>query len=109
MGLFDFLKKDKKEPKVDFTVNELEKGFIVDYFMKSWEVKKVSVYDWGNNCFSREYLLGSGDENIYLNVEEDDELICSVWRKLDIFDIDSGLANSITKNDDAPDRIIYDN
>ncbi|MBL4708252.1 MAG: DUF4178 domain-containing protein, partial [Flavobacteriales bacterium] len=39
----------------------------------------------------------------------DDELICSVWRKLDIFDIDSGLANSITQNDDAPDRIVFDN
>ena len=109
MGIFDFLKKDKTESKIDFTVNELKKGFMVDYFMKTWEVKKVYTYDWGNNFFSREYLLDSGNEIIYLHVEDDDQLICSVWNKLDIFDIDSGLAGSITASDDAPNRLVYEN
>ena len=109
MGIFDFFKSDKAEVKIDFTVNDMKVGFMVDYFMKTWEVKKVFLYDWGNNFHSREYLLDSGDETIYLNVEEDDKLICSIWNKLDIFDIDSGLASSITATDDAPNKLVYEN
>lgn len=109
MGIFDFLKSKKEEPIIDFTVNDLKKGFMVDYFMKTWEVKKVYIYDWGNNFFSKEFLLDAGGETLYLSVEDDDKLICSVWNKLDIFDIDSELARTITKNDDAPDRLVYDN
>jgi len=109
MGIFDFFKKDKSEVKIDFTVNEMKVGFMVDYFMQTWEVKKVYVYDWGNNFYSREYMLDSGNEVIYLHVEDDDELICSVWNKLDIFDIDPELASSITASDDAPNKLVYEN
>jgi len=109
MGILDFFKSDKAEPKIDFTVNDMKVGFMVDYFMKTWEVKKVFLYDWGSNYHSREYLLDSGDQTIYLNIEDDDQLICSIWNKLDIFDIDSGLVNSITATDDAPNKLVYEN
>jgi hypothetical protein len=109
MGIFDFFKSDKKEANIDFTVNDMKVGFMVEYFIKTWEVKKVYIYDWGNNFHSKEYLLDSGDETIYLNVEEDDKLICSIWNKLDIFEIDSGLVNSIKTTDDAPSKLVYEN
>jgi len=109
MGIFDFFKKEKTEAKIDFTVNDLKVGFMVDYFMQTWEVKKVYVYDWGNNFYSREYLLDSGSDTMYLSVEDDDQLICSIWNKLDIFDIDSGLVSSITATDDAPNKLVYEN
>ena len=109
MGLFDFLRKDKTDAQVDFALNELKKGFMVDYFMKTWEVKKVYVYDWGNNFYSREYLLDAGNETLYLSVEDDDGLICSVWNKINIVDIDPKLAHSITSTDDAPNQLVYNN
>jgi hypothetical protein len=110
MGLFDFFKKDKKkEPKVDFTVNEMKKGFIVDYSMKSWEVKKVSNYNWGNNYYSKEYILDAGDEKMFLNVEDDDGLVCSIWSSIDLFDIDQNLAIEIRTNDEAPNKLLYAN
>lgn len=110
MGLFDFFKKDKEEDaKIDYTVDDLKKGFIVDYFLKSWEVKKAFSYDWGNGYYSKEYLLDAGNESMYLSVEDDDGIACSVWHKIDIFDIDENLANEITRNDEAPSRIVYDN
>lgn len=107
MGIFNFFKKDKTDSIVDFTVNDLKKGFMVDYFIKTWEVKKVYVYDWGNNCFAREYLLDSGDESLYLYVEDDDELICSVWKKIDLSEIQSNIIESIIDNDEAPNQINY--
>jgi len=44
MGIFNFFKKDKPESIVDFTVNDLKKGYILDYFLKTWEVKNVYIY-----------------------------------------------------------------
>ncbi|MEW7292466.1 DUF4178 domain-containing protein [Aquimarina sp. 2304DJ70-9] len=107
MGIFNFFKKDKPESVVDFTVNDLKKGFILDYFLKTWEVKNVYVYDWGNNSFSREYFLDSGDESLYLYVEDDDELICSIWSKIDILDISPSLIEIINSTDEAPNSISY--
>ncbi|MBL4752558.1 MAG: DUF4178 domain-containing protein [Flavobacteriales bacterium] len=108
MGLFDFF-KEKKDPKLDYTVNELEVGFMIDYFMSTWEVKKVYLYDWGNNIETREYLLDSGSETYYLHVEDDDQLKCSLSKKIELRDIDPGLAQQIVSQDDAPQQIVFEN
>ncbi len=109
MGIFDFFKSKKEEANVDFTVNDLKKGFLVDYFMKTWEVKKVYTYDWGNNFYSKEFYLDSGGEDCYLAVEDDDKLVCTLWKKVDIYDLDSDLVNSIVRDDEAPSRLVYNN
>ncbi len=109
MGIFDFFKSKKEEPKVNFTVNDLKKGYMVDYFLKTWEVKKVYIYDWGNNFYSKEFYLDAGNEDMYLSVENDDKLICSIWKKVDIFEIDSNLVNTITASDEAPNQLVYEN
>ncbi|MEO1099612.1 MAG: hypothetical protein AAFX57_17950, partial [Bacteroidota bacterium] len=62
MGLFDFFKKKEKEPEYDVTnlkVSDLDHGFILEYDLKTWEVKEVYEYDWGNNNFSQEYMFHS--------------------------------------------------
>lgn len=107
MKLFNFLKKDKIEVKTEFTVNELKKGFMVDYFLKTWEVKKVYIYDWGDNFFAREYLLDSGDESLYLYVEDDDGLVCNVWNRIHISEVEPDLAEYIVEHDEAPNKITY--
>jgi len=109
MGIFDFLKKNKEETIIDYTVNTLKKGYMLDYFLKTWEVKNVYIYDWGNNSYAREYFLHAGDESLYLYVEEDDELVSSVWRKIDVIDIQSDIIEIIKANDDAPQTISYNN
>ena len=108
MGLFDFFGK-KKESKVDYTVAEMNLGFMVEYFLKTWEVKKVYHYDWGNNFESIEYLLDSGDEKCYLSVEDNDELICMVSKKLEMNPIDPKLASQIVSADDAPQQLVFEN
>ncbi|MBL4716662.1 MAG: hypothetical protein COC01_01005 [Bacteroidetes bacterium] len=108
MGLFDSFKKKKKEVKIDFNLNELKVGFMVDYFMQTWEVKKVYLYDWGNNIETREYLIDSGKETYYLHIEDDDKLKCSLSQKIELRDIDPGLAVQITSQDDAPQQIVFE-
>ncbi len=112
MGLFDFF-RDKKEsedhkPSDQLTVSDLKKGYIIDYFMKSWEVKACYEYDWGNNFFSKEFKLDAGDEVIYLSVEEDDEITLAVSRGVPLMSIDKNLKYNIIDRDEPGIReIVY--
>ena len=108
MGLLDFFGK-KKAVKVDYNLAELNVGFIVEYFMKTWEVKKVYHYDWGNNFDSIEYLLDAGDEKCYLSVEDDDGIVCMISKKVEMSAIDANLVAQIVKQDDAPQQLVYEN
>lgn len=108
MGLFDLFKK-KKDTKLDYTLFELEKGFMVEYFLRTWEVKKVEIYDWGNNFETREYLIDSGSTTYYLHVENSSPLKCSLSQTIELRDIDPTLAQQIVRQDDAPQQLVYEN
>jgi|GEM_PF-2400286 len=55
------------EPKL----TELKIGYTFDYNLKTWIVEEVYHYKWGNNFSSVEYKIYSGDEEAYLEVEDD--------------------------------------
>lgn len=110
MGLFDRFKKEK-EPDYDpgnITVKDLDVGFIFEYDLKTWEVKEAYDYDWGNNFFTKEYKISDGNETLYLEVEEDDELELSVSKKVKVLLIDEDLPETIEKEKRPPKKLIYE-
>jgi hypothetical protein len=110
MGLFDFLKKKEEQPGYDITnlsVLDLDQGFILDYDMKSWQVKEVGEYDWGDNNFSREYKLDSGDDVLYLNVENDGELELSMSKNIKMHKLGENIMDETIKNEKPPSKIEY--
>ena len=108
MGIFNFFKKSKEKSIIDFTLNDLKKGFVLDYFLKTWEVKSEYHYDWGNNCFAKEFLLDAGDESLYLYIEEEDQPQFSIWKPIRITDIEPDILAHFANNDEAPHSITYD-
>ena len=79
--MFDFLKNKKDKPSSQpKSIEELQVGDLVDYYMKSWETEEEGEYDWGNNEFSKEFKLNSGDEVMFISLYEDDELEISVFQ-----------------------------
>lgn len=56
------------EPKL----TDLKVGYTFDYNLKSWIVEEIYHYKWGNNFTSKEYKIYSGDEEAFLEVEDDD-------------------------------------
>ena len=85
MGLFDRFKKNKSAYDVtDMQVTDLDKGFVFEYDLKSWEVQEVYKYDWGDHFFSYEYKISSGSETRFLSVEDDDELFVVLSQKSNI-------------------------
>lgn len=106
MGLFDFLKK--KTPEYDVTnmsVKDLDIGFIFEYDMDSWEVKEAGEYDWGANCFTREFKVTNGNDIRYFDVEEDDELELSWMKKLKLVHIDESLQDLLISAQQPPKKL----
>jgi len=107
--MFDFLKK-KKVPAYDVTnlsLKDLNVGFIFDYDMKSWVVKEVYKYDWGNNNFTSEYKVDSGDEVAFLHIADEGELEISLSKSIRLSKIDEAIADEIEKNEKPPRKIHF--
>ncbi|MDP4680684.1 MAG: DUF4178 domain-containing protein [Cyclobacteriaceae bacterium] len=111
MGVFDFLKKKEKERDYDITnlsVKDLNQGFILDYDMKSWQVKEVYEYDWGNNNFTSEFMIDSGDEILYLSIEDKGELILSVCKNIKIRKLGEDIIDKTIKKERPPKKLEYE-
>ena len=107
--MFDFFKK-KKAPAYDVTnlsLKDLNVGFIFDYDMKSWVVKEVYKYDWGNNNFTSEYKVDSGDEVAFLHIADEGELEISLSKSIRLSKIDEAIADEIEKNEKPPTKIHF--
>jgi len=110
MGLFDKLKK-KKEPDYDPTnlkVTDLDYNFIFDYDMQTWQVKEVYKYDWGENNFTKEYKIDSGEKDHYMHVADDDEVIITLTNPIKIRKIDEDLMDIIIKDEKPPNKIFLE-
>lgn len=109
MGIFDFFKKDQS-PDYDpsnIKVTDFKKGFVFDYDLKSWVVKKAYEYDWGNNNFSLEFVIENENESYYMSVEEDDEVEISLSKKIKLREIDEDLPEYIQRHETPPKTLDY--
>lgn len=110
MGLFDFFKKDKG-PSYDpsnITIKDLNEGWVFEYDLKTWQVQEAYEYDWGGNFFTHEYKISDGDDTLFLEVEEDDELEIALYRKVKLLAIDEDLPETIEKDKRPPKKLIYE-
>lgn len=112
MGLFDFLKKKESGPDYDpnnIKITDLRPGFLLDYDLKSWRVNEMYEYDWGNSYFTREFLLDSGDDQVYLHVDPNDDMFLTVTKNIKVRSIDENLPEYIIEHHKTPVKLVYDN
>lgn len=110
MGLFDRFSK-KKQPHYDstnITIQDLDVGFVFEYDLSTWEVKSIYEYDWGDNYFTREFKIHNGTETLFLSIEEDDELILSISKKIKVRTLGDNVQQSLMTFQKPPDKIIYE-
>jgi hypothetical protein len=108
--LGQFFKK-KKEPHYDstnITVHDLDVGFVFDYDMSTWEVKAIYEYDWGDNYFSREFKIENGLDVRYLSIDEDDELILTVSKKIKVRLLGENVQQTLMKTQKPPNEFIFE-
>lgn len=112
MAFWPFGKKNKdKEAYFDptnITLEQLRPGWMVDFDMKTWEVKARHRYDMGDGFEMIEWELQSGPETRYLCREEDDGVYWTWMRKEALGVIGPDLKNHILKYEDPPEIINYE-
>lgn len=111
MGIFDIFNKNKKPDydPLNVKVTDLRLGFVFDYNLESWIVKEEYEYDWGDNCFTREFKITNGDKTAYLHVEDDDEVKITISDKIKIRKIDEDLPEYIRSNGESRTKLVYNN
>ncbi len=110
MGLWErlFGKRGKKEtdPLWDLTLSSLKVGYLVDYDLKTWEVKGYHTYDFSGEVVE-EWELDCGDDRIYLEREKDDEVRWTVTRKVPFSELGPGIREHIQRHEDPPEEITF--
>ncbi len=109
MGLFDIFKKKEKldyDP-LNVKITDLQKGFILEYDLKTWIVSEVYKYDWGDNFFTSEFKVDCENDSLFIHLEQDDELEITLSKKVKIRSIDEDLPEHIIKNEHPPKKLTY--
>ncbi|HIO68940.1 MAG TPA: DUF4178 domain-containing protein [Nitrospirales bacterium] len=109
VGLFDRWRKDKDsedstDPLHDLTLSKLTVGYLVDFDLKTWEVKSYSTYDFDGDR-AEEWELDCGDDQCFLERVEDDEVEWAITRKIALSDITEGVRKHIREHDDPPQEL----
>lgn len=109
MGIFDiFKKKETTYDVTDIQIVDLDKNFIFDYDLSTWIVKAVYEYDWGDNYFTKEFKVENEKDTLFLNIDNDDELVISLSKKERIVNIDENLPDYIIENKKPPSKIEFE-
>lgn len=110
MGFFDFLTGRNKElkgpdPLHDLILEKMQLGYLVDYDLKTWTVTERHRYDFEGER-TDEWELTAGDEVLYLERSEEDEVEWSLSRKIPIGRIEGDMRRHIIDHDDPPAQIV---
>jgi hypothetical protein len=112
---FGWFKKKKQEEKWAYydpsnvQLQDMVKGSFVDYDFKTWEVAAVNEYDWGDDSFTDEFEMTTAQgDTLFLNVEEDDGWLYSVFKKVNIRALQDGIVDYIKSNEMPPEKLIYE-
>jgi hypothetical protein len=65
--------------KIDYEVKDIQKGFVLEYDMRSWIVKDVATYEWDNGVKDLEFTIFDGKDKLFLNYESLDASISMYW------------------------------
>jgi hypothetical protein len=103
-----FGKKSKAEidPLRDLTLSALKVGYLLDYDLKTWEVKSYHTYNFDGDL-AEEWELDSGDDQCYLERTKDDEVEWVITRKIPLSELGEGIGEHIRKHEDPPKEIVY--
>ena len=104
-----FKKKDSEaeiDPLRDLTLSDLKPGYVLDYDLKSWQVTAQHAYDYDGDRVD-EWEISCADEVLFLDREDDDELVWSLTKKIRLNDIEGDLRSHLKDHEDPPEELSY--
>jgi hypothetical protein len=104
--LFGKKSKEEIDPLHDLTLSALKVGYMLDYDLKTWEVRSYHTYNFDGDLVE-EWELDSGDDQCYLERAKDDKVEWAMTRKLPFSDLGEGIPEHIRQHEDPPKEVIY--
>jgi hypothetical protein len=81
MNLFKSKPSEVKDTKIDFEIEDLQKGYFLDYDLKTWQITDFSTYTWDNGVNDFESTLFDGKDKLYLSYETVNESSSIFWEE----------------------------
>ena len=105
----NFFRKRKSSDydPLNLQLTDLKKGFIFEYDLRTWEVKEVYRYDWGDEYFSHEYKVFDGNETRFLHWEEDSELSVSWFKMIKLNELSADIEMEIAQHQRPPKILVF--
>ncbi|SOS47314.1 conserved hypothetical protein [Tenacibaculum dicentrarchi] len=111
MGILDFFKKKETERHFDptnITIRDLGKGYIFEYAIETWTVTALFEYDWGDNYFTREFVIKNGTTEKFLHLEDDGGLVVTLSEKIKLRKLGETVCDYIDENQKPPKKIDFE-
>lgn len=94
---------------LNITLENLKTGFLLDYDLRTWQVKSLHQYEWAGGSSERLFKIESvGDSAQLFLRKEGYQLTIQVCRMINIHTIDSNLATEILHNHQPYNIITYE-
>jgi hypothetical protein len=104
--IFGKKSKEEADPLQDLTLSKLKVGYLLDYDLKTWEVKGYHTYNFDGDLVE-EWELDSGDDQCYLERAKDDEVEWAMTRKISLSELGERIREYIDQHEDPPEEIVY--
>ncbi|MBE7632845.1 DUF4178 domain-containing protein [Tenacibaculum finnmarkense] len=111
MGILDFFKKKETERHFDPTnikINDLAKGYIFEYATETWTVTALFEYDWGDDYFTREFVIKNGATEKFLNLEDDGGLVVTLSEKIKLRKLGETVCDYMDEHQKPPKKINFE-
>ena len=97
----------ESDPLVDFELGAMKVGYLVDYDMKTWEVKGYHTYDYSGSE-TQEWVLETSDKVGYLErVDSDGEITWTLTESISIRRISEDVVEHALRHEDPPANLTH--
>jgi len=80
MRLFKGKKSEIEDTKIDFEIEDLKKGYFLDYDLTTWQIIDFSTYTWDNGVTDFEStLFDGGNKKLFLTYETINKASSMYW------------------------------
>ena len=98
---------EESDSLVDYELGAMKVGYLVDYDMKTWEVKGYNTYDY-SGFETKEWVIETSDKVGYLErVDSDGEISWTLTESIAISQIAEEVIEYTIRHEDPPKTLTY--
>ncbi len=99
---------EESDSLVDYRLDDMKVGYLVDYDMQTWEVRAYNTYDY-SGFETREWMIETSDKVAYLErADSDGEIVWTLTESISISQISEEVIEYTIQHEDPPRNLTLD-